>query len=219
MIRFFVFLLFLTIVFPIHAENIINLDYFDFGTFPAATESFMLSNAGDSSEMENCLLDQSNCTNSEYRSSAVFSLEDVVNLGVIKREQLPLAGSGDNTIALTTEPLPSIDMEILFDFNSDTLRSDQYPKLIELAQVLSGDKFRSFRIVFLGHSDAKGEQLYNQMLSRRRAKAVSDFISGVGGLPSDRLIVNGLGSQKLKDPSDPFGAQNRRVQVLLLPGS
>ena len=220
MIRLFIFTLSLIITIPVFSQSVITLDDFDLGDNNEVTaESSIAISKGGTREMEKCLLDQTNCTSPEYRSSASFSLDDVVNLGVVKREEVAPVGGKNSTIAATTAPLPSIDMEILFDYNSDTLRPDQYQKLAELATVLSGDKFRSFRIVFLGHTDAKGGQSYNHDLSRRRAKAVADFVSEVGGLPSDRLIANGLGSQSLKDPGNPFGPQNRRVQVLLLPGS
>ncbi|HOV04613.1 MAG TPA: OmpA family protein [Hyphomicrobiales bacterium] len=179
--------------------------------------------AGSSSEMEKCLLDQASCQNAEFKSSASFSVDDVVNLGIIDREEVKPAALGEAGMAgasggaSAAMTLPSIDMEILFDYDSATLRPDQYAKLVQLSEILKGDKFSAFRFLFLGHSDAKGDPDYNRNLSQKRAEAVSAFVEGISGLSGGRLAATGLGATKLKDAGDPFGAQNRRVQLVLIP--
>ena len=213
-------LLAMVIAGPALAQSTLTLDDFDLNAKkPAAAEP----NRGAASEMENCLVDQANCKNAEYKSSASFSVDDVVNLGIVDREEvkpaaLSAAGmAGDAGAAEGAQTLPSIDMEILFDYDSANLRSDQYPKLMQLAEILKGERFAQFRFLLLGHSDAKGNADYNQILSQKRARAVSDFIESFASLPANRLVATGLGATRLKDAADPFGAQNRRVQLVLVP--
>lgn len=199
------------IALPAFAQSTITLDEFKLDKQTSAKSS----QSGAANEMENCLLDQTGCKNSEFKSSARFSLDDVVNLGVIDREVVKTKSvSGRKK---TAAPLPSIDLEILFDYDSADLRQDQFLKLGQLAEILKGEKFGTFRLLFLGHSDAKGDPAYNRTLSERRAQAVANFVRSVSKIAADRVFAGGLGASKLKDIDDPFGAQNRRVQLVLVP--
>jgi len=142
----------------------------------------------------------------------------VVNLGIIDREEVkPETISSDGTTLDNGKSLPSIDLEILFDYDSDDIRGDQYQKLIELSNTLKSPDFKSYKFALLGHSDAKGAAAYNIDLSNRRAQSVSTFLSNITGISNAQFVHTGLGSQKLKTPSDPFGEKNRRVQLVLVP--
>lgn len=174
------------------------------------------------SDLENCLLDFTTCDNSEFRSGTSLSLEDVVNIGIIDREEVATSisstsASAESTAAAMAEPLPSVDMEILFDYNSDAVRGDQMPQLAELADLLKSERFGDYRFLFLGHTDAKGSADYNRTLSARRAESVAALVRGLAGLPTDRIVASGMGFSQLKTPGDPLGSQNRRVQLVLLP--
>ena len=72
--------------------------------------------------------------------------------------------------------------------------------------------------VFLigGHTDAKGDDDYNQRLSERRASAVKRFLKERFDIPDDTLVTAGYGEEQLKNESDPFAAENRRVQIVNL---
>ena len=211
---------------PAAAQSTIKLEDFDLGTKKTTVSkpsTEISPSRAPSSEMEKCLLDQANCTSKEFKTKTNFSLDDVVNLGVIDHEDAKKAKAAqakDNTAAGmpadTAQALPSIDIEILFDYDSAEVRPDQYAKLVELANVLKGAKFQDYRFAFLGHTDAKGSPDYNDNLSARRARAVSNFIQASAGLPSAQMIATGLGSRKLKDFADPYGPQNRRVQIVLV---
>jgi OOP family OmpA-OmpF porin len=187
-------------------------------------ESFDLGNvssvAKPTSDIETCLLNPDACENKEMRSATSLSIDDVVNLGVIDREQVAKTevkadGTAENVD--TTQALPSIDMEILFDYNSVAIRADQAVRLAELSVVLRDPKFRNFTFAFLGHTDAKGSAAYNRDLSQRRAFEVAKFISSAAAIPLSQTSSTGLGFDRLKSPSDPEGAQNRRVQLVLIP--
>ena len=158
------------------AQSTITLDDFNLPS-SSVGETEPASNTGNS-EMETCLLDPKNCNNQEFTSTVTFSLDDVVNLGIVDHSQVSDSPSQTSPAA----SLPSIDMEILFDYDSADVRSDQLPKLIELAQLLSSDNFNGYMFAFLGHSDAKGSSEYNLQLSKERAAAVATFVASVGNL-------------------------------------
>jgi len=212
----------LSLSLPAMAQSTITLEDFDLGSdpAPATTPSRGAGTelAGES-DMEKCLLNQSACDNSEYKSNTSFSLDDVVNLGIVDREEVsatPPSGN-DQPVTAAADPLPSIDMEILFDYNSANLRPDQLVKIAELSRILGQDKFQNYRFLLLGHTDAKGSDEYNMALSQKRAQAVATFVTASAGLPGQRVIASGMGASKLKDSSDPYGEQNRRVQLVLVP--
>ncbi|MEM5582593.1 OmpA family protein [Roseibium sp. AS2] len=207
---------------PAVAQSTLSLDDFDLGPDPAPVEGKTAPLAAPrqaASDMETCLLDPSACENDEFRSGTSFSLDDVVNLGIVDREEVAATRPAqDGTVAkVTSAPLPSIDVEILFDYNSADLRPDQITKIAELSRVIGQEKFKNYRFLLLGHTDAKGSASYNLALSQRRAQTVATFVGASAGLQAQRIIATGMGASKLKAATDPYGAQNRRVQLVLVP--
>jgi outer membrane protein OmpA-like peptidoglycan-associated protein len=67
-----------------------------------------------------------------------------------------------------------------------------------------------------GHTDAEGNKAYNEVLSRKRAKSVADYLLQIG-LPDDRLQWQGYGSaQPVMDNATEKGREgNRRVEIAL----
>nr|MEC9417695.1 OmpA family protein [Pseudomonadota bacterium] len=213
-------LIFISLALPAAAQSTITLEDFDLGgdTKPATSASRDAS-APAETDMEKCLLDQAACSNSEFKSNTALSMDDVVNLKLVDREGAaspppPVGGSSETA---SSAPLPTIDMEILFDYNSASLRPDQAAKITELSRILSQDKFKNYRFLLLGHTDAKGSAQYNLALSQQRAQTVAGFVAAWGGLSEQRVLASGMGASRLKDQSDPYGEQNRRVQLVLLP--
>jgi peptidoglycan-associated lipoprotein len=71
-------------------------------------------------------------------------------------------------------------------------------------------------VVVEGHSDARGEELHNLLLSRRRADAVARRLRAAG-IPSKRIVVRSFGSQRpAAEGSDARALElNRRVEILI----
>ena len=201
------------------AQSVITLDDFDLEveTITPQPEA--------KSQLESCLLGSADCKSDELKSGASFSLDDVLNLGVIDRSQVKAEPASTATnedkdtasIAASADPLPSVDMEILFDYNSSNIRWDQKERLIDLARTLSSSDFRKFSVLFVGHTDAKGSAEYNRKLSSQRAEAVADFIRVNTAIPPTQIVSSGVGFERLKDNNDPFSERNRRVQLVLIP--
>ena len=196
------------------AQSTMTLDSFSLEGTTAAEPAEAEPAAGS---LETCLTDPASCSSAEHKSGTDFSLDDVVNLGIVDREEVAQQAATTGGTVDVSEPLPSVDMEILFDYNADTVRGDQLPQLAELAALLKSEKFAGYRFLFLGHTDAKGSAEYNQDLSARRAESVAQLVRGLAGLDSERTLASGMGFSKLKTPDDPFGGQNRRVQLVLVP--
>jgi outer membrane protein OmpA-like peptidoglycan-associated protein len=183
------------------------------------------------SEMRDCLLDPSSCASDEFGGGAAFSLDDVVNLGVGKRvvQRAPAAGtptSITSTAPLTqtpprppSAPLPTIDLEVLFAYDSDNLTPEAMGKLANLASALRDPRLQGSTLIFIGHTDSVGSAAYNNALSLRRARSVANFVQGTLGLPSSQIEAVGVGFSRLKNSRDPASAQNRRVQLVLVPGA
>ena len=150
-------------------------------------------------------------------SAVGFSLADVVNLGIIDREEAAtLAPAGGTTpTAGTPQALPSIDLEVLFDYNSDRLRDDQLQQLRRLADDLRGVDLQQGYLIVMGHTDAVGSMAYNDDLSLRRARSVAEFLRHQAGLPAQRIRTSGQAFRYLRYPDQPTHAANRRVQVIL----
>ena len=106
-----------------------------------------------------------------------------------------------------------IDLYIGFKYNSAELEPDAIVTLRELGAALKSDALADERIEVIGHTDAKGDDDYNFVLSERRANAVRNLLVGMFDIAPDRLRASGRGKRELKDPARPEDGINRRVEV------
>jgi outer membrane protein OmpA-like peptidoglycan-associated protein len=102
-----------------------------------------------------------------------------------------------------------------FDFDSAAIRPDAEVILSSAVEVLKESP--EVRVEVAGHTDSTGAEAYNQGLSERRAKAVSDYLTS-HGVQASRLRTIGSGeAQPVADNSTIDGrAQNRRVELNVL---
>ncbi len=112
--------------------------------------------------------------------------------------------------------IPSIDLEILFDYRSANITPKAHEVLSALGRALSDARLADDAFLIAGHTDAKGGAQYNQMLSQRRAESVRQFLIGKFHIDAGKLVAKGYGFQFLKNPKDPQAAENRRVQIVNL---
>ena len=108
----------------------------------------------------------------------------------------------------------TFDSGLLFDFDSDRIRSDAAANLNELARSLN--KFPNSDLLIVGHTDSKGEDAYNQSLSQRRANAASAYLQAQG-VPANRLRTSGRGETEpvASNDSEAGMQQNRRVEIAI----
>ena len=103
---------------------------------------------------------------------------------------------------------------LLYDFNSDAVKPTAQTNLRELARNVSS--YGDMNVMVVGHTDAKGEDGYNQALSQRRAANAAAYLVSQG-VPRDRITTAGRGEMEpvAANDSETGMAQNRRVEVAL----
>ena len=107
-----------------------------------------------------------------------------------------------------------------FDFDKATIRPDAEPALTRAAELLKS--YPQAQVSIGGHTDAKGDDAYNEGLSLRRARAVAARLQREAGRT---LGAEGFGERRPVAPNvkpdgsdDPDGRQkNRRVEIRITP--
>ena len=157
-----------------------------------------------------------NVPNAELRRGEALYIENVymadeenpMYIGAIR-----IAAGGSDLYDDLSDDGRAITRGILFAVNSDRIRPESTPTLEEIAGVLSDHADLRLRIE--GHTDADGEDAYNQDLSERRAAAVKAYLVE-HGIDASRLETAGLGeAQPVAGNDSPAGRQqNRRVELV-----
>jgi outer membrane protein OmpA-like peptidoglycan-associated protein len=119
-----------------------------------------------------------------------------------------------------TEVRIELAADVLFDFDKATILPKADDTLTKAAALVREKAAGLVRIE--GHTDAKGDDAYNQKLSERRAESVRQWFlrRGPSGL---RLVASGFGETRPVAPNsrpdgtdDPEGRQkNRRVEIVI----
>ena len=122
-------------------------------------------------------------------------------------------------IAAAAALKPSIDIDINFDYRSAKIsRSTAAAAVNTLGKALSNPDLKGTTFVLAGHTDGKGSLPYNQELSEKRVDTVRQYLVSHFKLSPTSLVAVGYGKTKLKNETDPFGPENRRVQVVNMAG-
>ncbi|MCS7086723.1 MAG: OmpA family protein, partial [Bacteroidia bacterium] len=97
---------------------------------------------------------------------------------------------------------------IFYDFDKYTLRPTSIAELERLLKILEDNP--KMRIRILSHTDSKGSDEYNMVLSNNRARAVVDWLVSKG-ISKDRLEYKGMGETEPIDTNETEeGRQNNR---------
>jgi outer membrane protein OmpA-like peptidoglycan-associated protein len=107
-----------------------------------------------------------------------------------------------------------VDIEINFDYRSTKISRSAAAAVNTLGKALSNPDLKGTTFVLAGHTDGKGSLPYNQELSEKRVDTVKQYLVSHFKLPPTSLVAVGYGKTKLKNENDPFGPENRRVQVV-----
>ena len=118
----------------------------------------------------------------------------------------------------STQSMPAIDLQVYFDFDSTEISLDAEGQLRELGRALADPKLKGATISINGHTDGKGSDAFNKRLSERRAASIKTYLVDNFGLSASNLRTVGYGKSRLKNPGDPFAAENRRVEVVNMLG-
>src|SRR5580658_5841298 len=104
--------------------------------------------------------------------------------------------------------------KIQFESGRATIDPDSAGLLDRLIETAS--RCPSANIEIAGHTDADGDNGFNQVLSEKRAQAVTDYLVKAG-LPASRFTATGYGSTQpvASNDTDEGKAQNRRIDFLV----
>jgi outer membrane protein OmpA-like peptidoglycan-associated protein len=125
-----------------------------------------------------------------------------------------------------TEIRIELAADVLFDFDKADILPKAEETLKQAAALIAGRGSDRTRVRIEGHTDAKGDDDYNQRLSERRASSVSAWMSRQGGLGDFEFESAGKGETQPVAPNtktdgsdDPEGRQkNRRVEIVVKKG-
>jgi outer membrane protein OmpA-like peptidoglycan-associated protein len=123
--------------------------------------------------------------------------------------------TGEGIIVTFNEKNPDgSKMGVYFDFDRSDITSNSKLALDKLVKIFR--EYPETNILVEGHTDDKGDESYNQSLSRRRAEAVGNYLRGEGISPS-RLTINWYGESQPKaaNDTDAGRAENRRVEFAI----
>src|SRR6202171_5264240 len=104
--------------------------------------------------------------------------------------------------------------KIRFEFGRATIDPDSAGLLDRLIETAL--RCPTANIEIAGHTDADGEDGFNQALSEKRAQAVTDYLVKAG-LPANRFTAMGYGSTQpvASNDTDEGKAQDRRIDFLV----
>lgn len=178
-----------------------------------------------SSDILNALKPAQNTTTSKTRS---FGAPKTTNKNSVSSSERSFIQNLGSTRAIKVEEreklieivdkseLPSINIRILFAYDSDRIEGESFADLNEIGEALLDQSLEHSRIMLNGHTDAAGSRGYNQDLSERRALSVKRYLTQKLFVPSHQLVVAGFGEDRLHDPHNPSSGRNRRVEIINL---
>lgn len=103
---------------------------------------------------------------------------------------------------------------VLFGFDKTDLSAEAMANLDKLVKVLNA--YPDTNIEVQGHTDSKGTESYNQTLSEKRARTVTDYLASKA-IAASRMTIKGFGetAPKYDNETEEGRAQNRRVEFLI----
>ncbi len=108
--------------------------------------------------------------------------------------------------------------DVTFSTAQATIDPSFYAVLNDVAQVFMN--FPATRVNITGHADSVGDEQYNMNLSLQRATSVGNYLVS-RGVAAQRVFAYGAGETQPVASNDTDGgrAQNRRVEILLIPAN
>ncbi len=122
----------------------------------------------------------------------------------------PVPGEDGETAGIAVR----FDNDLLFDLGQATLRSGVQADLRDLAASLR--TYSDHDAVIVGHASTDGPTDFNQSLSERRARAVSDFLIAQG-VRASSLDAYGRGEMEPLAGIPGESPLNRRVEIAIYP--
>lgn len=153
----------------------------------------------------------------EQAMTAQNSAKDAMNKA---NQASDLAGKDSEEISNLRQVVSNLDdykqvadLTIPFAFNKYALTAKDREDLDNM--VASASKNKRYFIAVEGFTDRTGSRQYNEVLSRKRADAVTEYLVAKHDIPIYRIHMIGLGEEKPVDDGHTRAARakNRRVEI------
>jgi outer membrane protein OmpA-like peptidoglycan-associated protein len=121
-----------------------------------------------------------------------------------------------NIYHLQNDGKPSFTLnDLFFDFDSHAIKNSFEMYLILLADQINQNK--EIEIEINGHTDNKGKEEYNRVLSLKRANAIKLFLVSNG--VTNHIVTSGFGASQPAFPNTTVEnrSKNRRVEIFFKP--
>jgi outer membrane protein OmpA-like peptidoglycan-associated protein len=153
----------------------------------------------------------------QARKQAQNAREELDQMRKTREEELSRMQDALSKVAATRRTADGMIIELgndsfKFDFDKAILRPQNREVLSRLAGIFLAS--HGYRLQIYGYTDDVGTEQYNQSLSERRAKAVSDYLAE-SGIPVEIMSAKGFGkaTPRVKGSSLEAREKNRRVEI------
>ncbi len=162
--------------------------------------------------------DDDGCPEPDNDKDGVPDVTDQCPNEIGSKDQEPLGCPTKPALVVITDCEVRITQQIHFEYNKDKIRSESFPILDAVADVLQRNP--NIKLEIQGHTDNKGGKAYNLSLSDRRAASVLRYLVSKG-IEASRLTSKGYGMARPLVPNDTETnrALNRRVQFVRTEGN
>ena len=110
---------------------------------------------------------------------------------------------------------------ILYDFNSSKIRSDAEETLLKIIEYMN--YYPEVNIILSSHTDSRGNNEYNKLLSIKRNTSATNFLVEKGNISKDRISVESFGETTLTndcpsgmDCDEDLHQDNRRTEFIFI---
>jgi len=112
----------------------------------------------------------------------------------------------------------TMNSEVSFDYDSAAIKPTFTHTLDKVNDIVA--KYTRTNVVVVGHTDDRGSDRYNQMLSEDRAQSVAVYMED-GGVAPQRISTEGRGEREPRatNATEAGRQLNRRVELLIIPDS
>jgi len=125
---------------------------------------------------------------------------------------------GEDIVPEVQRPgLKGLNLNVEFEFDKAVIQPESYPFLDALAEALHSPELSGRKIIIAGHTDSKGSDAYNLVLSQKRAEAIKAYLVDKKGI--NPALIDTVGYGKSRPIVAGTGAderqRNRRVEITL----
>lgn len=131
-----------------------------------------------------------------YQENRHYLTQNMIQPNDLKKSLTQTTNRGFLIEKIDQKPIVNIDIDIYFDYNSSKLTQKSQQTLKKLTETFKDSLSYNNKITVIGHTDTKGSEEYNQVLSEKRAKIVADYLKDELPTLSKKILAIGKGESE-----------------------